>query len=116
MTHQTFQAIKLFPDFTSTGLWDADTGQELSTSVLPDHLAQAVKAWHQQWASWDIGFRQYDPSKEPMTKAWLEREGYTQWYDQGQALALRIQEALSVPALCEADSLETVCRLHNLNA
>lgn len=106
--------IKLFPDFTSTGLWEADTGRSLSDNVLSKAIRAAVRDWHAQWAKWDIGFREFDPKKEPMSREWLERVGYLEWYNYGKALAKHIEAELRVPVSYEAETFEEVCEIHEL--
>jgi hypothetical protein len=49
------QIIRVFPDYMSSGFWDAGPGVNLDPSVfdgiLPDSILIAVKYWHSTWES-----------------------------------------------------------------
>lgn len=102
------EGISMFPDYTSTGLWNAKTGVSLSVRVVPEQFRQQVRDWHATWAKWDIDFRYLKPEQPQVSEAWLKEVDYEGWYRRGAELAKAIQDTTGIPVLYRADTYDEV--------
>jgi hypothetical protein len=81
--------IKVFQDYSSSGLWEDDTGYMIDYEDLipavPQHLIIALKYWHDMW-----DYRMSNPTDDP------DHRGMSQSYiDQWYADILIIIEAMN---------------------
>ena len=75
--------IRVFPDHSSTGLWDAETGESV---VVPECIGKsntlALKFWHGLW-EWfaESSGIEYDDVLSDLEWSWLQK-----WKEDGAAL------------------------------